>query len=106
MTMNKEVLELLAPHGDQWCLDLSAAAKWLVKSPTKSKPAPLPRANGTVAIIPIHGVMTKRGLDGWSSYTPGTDAIGRTIEAAIRHKSISAIVLDFDTPGGSTYGLM
>lgn len=102
--MTKEVLELLAPHGDQWCLDLAALPRFLDKDARNSdgRTSRLPRANGTVAIIPVHGVMTKRGFWGYG----GTDLIGRTIDAAQRHRDISGIVLDYDTPGGSTYGLM
>lgn len=102
--MTKEVLELLAPHGDQWCLDLSALPRFINNAERKVETPRnrLPRANGTVAIIPVHGVMTKRGFYGYG----GTDQIGKTIDAAQRHRDISGIVLDYDTPGGSTYGLM
>lgn len=109
--MTNETLSLLAGHGDTWCLDLTSASRFLTKRSDKSANADdrsrrLPRANGTVAIIPLYGVLTKRGMDTWDGFVEGTDTIARTVDAAMAHQNISGVILDVDSPGGSSYGLM
>src|ERR1035441_9283608 len=58
-----------------------------------------------VAIIPITGVLMKKGtwmtaLSGCTSYTQ----IRSTFDAAMDDNQVRAIVLDVDSPGGTTHG--
>lgn len=101
--MNDKTLKLFAAHGDVWCMDLAAAARFIadLERGAAEPKRPMPRAKGTVAIVPVSGVLTKRG--GWGMES--TDRIIRTVKAAIANSSISGIVLDVDSPGGSSYGL-
>ena len=100
--MNEQFLSKMAEHGNVWCLDKTALSRFVAESKSGAAPAKrLPRANGTVAVIPIHGVMTQRGF--WGD--GGTDDIGRTLDAAMANSSFSGVVLDVDSPGGSIYGL-
>ena len=58
-----------------------------------------------VAVIPISGVLMKRGnwmtsLSGCSSY----DSIDRALTAALDDSKVRALLLDIDSPGGTTHG--
>lgn len=57
--------------------------------------------NGSIAIIPLMGVMMKRGY--WWSY--GVDDIAAIIRLAYESDKISAVVITGDTPGGNTDSL-
>lgn len=64
------------------------------------------RAAGDIIILPVYGVMSQRAtlmqdISGGSS----TEQIGAAFRAAIADDSIRAVVLDYDTPGGSTFGV-
>ena len=54
--------------------------------------------DGSVAVIPLHGMITKRGS--WHNY--GADEIEEMLTAAYQDEGVKAIVLDAFTPGGST----
>lgn len=61
---------------------------------------------GSSSIIPIHGVLTKRGcafdeLFGTTSYTE----IYENISTSILNPDVEQIVLDIDSPGGEVSGL-
>ena len=64
------------------------------------------RVRGNVAIIPIQGVIAQK-MDLMTAMSGGTstEAVGRDIDAAVADRSISAIVFDVDSPGGSVYGV-
>jgi signal peptide peptidase SppA len=61
---------------------------------------------GSVAIIPIHGVITPRA-DLMTEMSGGTsvDRLQASIQAAADDPKVSAIVLDVNSPGGSVQGL-
>lgn len=65
---------------------------------------PQPRA-GSIAIIPIYGVIAPR-LNAMSQMSGGTsfEALTSQLRAAVADKSISTIVLDVNSPGGSVAG--
>lgn len=68
------------------------------------RPKRNPRA-GSVALVPLHGVMTQRAdwfteLSGMTS----TEAVGRMLDEAAADPGVEAIVLDVDSPGGSVFG--
>jgi protease IV len=56
--------------------------------------------SGTVAVIPVIGVITKNG----DACSLGTDEIGQYITDANADKSVSAICLKIDSPGGTVDG--
>jgi signal peptide peptidase SppA len=61
---------------------------------------------GAVAVIPVYGVICHRG-DMFSEFSGGcsTEKLGQQLRQAINDPSVKAIVMDFDTPGGSTDGV-
>lgn len=99
--MKPYALHLLAEHGDIWCLDASRLPEYLYDGEERRVQRRMPQMNGRVAVIPVHGVLTKRG--GWG--VESTDRILGTVEAAVAHKGVSGVLLDVDSPGGSSYGL-
>lgn len=54
--------------------------------------------SGSIAIIPLTGIMMKRGY--WWSY--GMDDVAAIIRMAYQSDKISAVIIKGDTPGGST----
>lgn len=84
------------PAAIEKAAEISAA-----RNQRKSKARP-----GTVALIPIYGVVTQRAdiFDQMSGMV-STDEIGRLVDEAASDSSIEAIVLDIDSPGGSVYGV-
>ena len=70
------------------------------------KPSLMHGASNGMAIIPIHGILTKRsglfdGMLGMTSY----DEIQQQISAALADDAVQTILLDIDSPGGETSGL-
>jgi signal peptide peptidase SppA len=99
--LSHNILSAFSEHGDTWCLDVHNLSRYMADGERKLQPR-LPKVNGAVAVIPIQGVITKRG--GW--FSDGTDRVSRTLDAAMASKAVGGIVLDIDSPGGSSYGLM
>ena len=61
--------------------------------------------DGTLlAVVPFTGVVTRHGLSTWYGYYPGTADIGRQLKALDQNKSIGAIVMVIDSPGGQVAG--
>jgi len=64
------------------------------------------RPAGTVAVLPIYGVIAQRGdLMTESSGGTSTEAIARGLRLAVADPEIGGIVLDVDSPGGSVFGI-
>lgn len=63
-------------------------------------------SSGAVAVIPIYGVISHRA-DMFSEYSGGasTEKLTQQIRQAVNDPNITAIVLDIDSPGGSTDGV-
>ena len=61
---------------------------------------------GGVAVIPVYGVIAPR-MNIMLAFSGGTslEELGGAIDEAIADADVSAIVLDIDSPGGSTDGL-
>lgn len=67
-----------------------------------------PPAQGTprVAVLNVFGVLAQRmGLMEEVSGGVSTEAIGRAFDAAAADPNVTAIAFNFDTPGGSTFGI-
>lgn len=92
-------INAITPHSD--CLDWSQVSRFAGSGEQKRTPR-IPRASGNVAVIPLQGIIVKRG----NRFADGTDAVLATIRAALSSKAIGGIVLDVDSPGGSSAGLM
>ncbi len=71
-----------------------------------SRRVKLPRVHGQVALLPIHGTITQRGSD-WDEIFGGTATQGfeAAFQRAVDSDRIKAIVLDVDSPGGTTAGV-
>lgn len=63
------------------------------------------RMVGDVAVLSVVGTMTQRGGSVASAATRSTAALVDELQAAIGDPNVSAIVLEFDTPGGEVYGV-
>ncbi len=63
---------------------------------------PIVSSSTRVAVIPVFGVLCQRAE--WWGQT-SCEAIGAALDRCIADKSCSAIVLAFDSPGGSVFGI-
>jgi signal peptide peptidase SppA len=61
--------------------------------------------SGTVAVIPIIGMVTQRGDIMDSARTTSTDGVAATVRAFTADATIDSIVLEIDSPGGEVYGV-
>lgn len=61
---------------------------------------------GTVAVIPVRGVVVPRE-DRWSVMfgEVGAEDTVRRVKVAVADKAVKAVILDVDSPGGSTSGV-
>ncbi len=64
-------------------------------------------SGGLIAVLPLYGVLAPRGTDPilapWAQTS--LKQVGREFRQALADPSISAIVLDIDSPGGAVYGV-
>lgn len=69
-------------------------------------PAPRARTQGTVAVLPLFGVMAHR-MSMMTEISGGTstEAFGLAFRRLIEDPSVSAVVFDVDSPGGSVFGM-
>lgn len=61
------------------------------------------RAEG-IAIIPLHGAVDEHSSGGFFGGGASLDDFAANMHAALADESVSGIVLDIDSPGGSVYG--
>lgn len=65
-------------------------------------------APANIAVIPVRGIISPRMSMMGDISGPGgtsTEGIARDLRAALADETVSAIVLDVDSPGGSVYGV-
>lgn len=65
-------------------------------------------AAGSIAVLPLYGIVTQRGNMVDAASGPGsasTQAFSRALREAIADPGISQILIDIDSPGGSVYGV-
>jgi signal peptide peptidase SppA len=62
---------------------------------------------GGVAVVPVYGILTHRGytVDNSSQALTSTERLAQTLRALVADPGVAAVVLDFDTPGGSVFGV-
>lgn len=115
------MLEMLAID-EQWYTDhirqahimrgpkLSAELMQAINSPEAvAKLMPVRRGTGSVAVIPVVGFLTQKPTPTLLSILFGgtsVEAVVAEIVTALRDTSVSAVVLDVDSPGGSVHGLI
>lgn len=61
---------------------------------------------GVVAVIPVRGVIVPREdrMSSWFGEC-GVENVVMKVRAAVSDKGVKAVILDVDSPGGSTFGL-
>lgn len=75
--------------------------------PTAAQPERTASTSGAVAVIPVIGPILQRGGGGLFSFLFGgvsSERLAATVSQYASDSSISAIVLEFDSPGGEVYG--
>src|SRR6266700_106175 len=66
---------------------------------------PQPRSSGSVAVMPVLGVLTQRGgMTAASEPLTSTTSLARTFRQLMADPNVSAVVLEIDSPGGSVDG--
>lgn len=62
--------------------------------------------DGPVAVIPVEGVLTKKGLSFFGiQLAPGMRDLAAALRRAAADRSVKAILLDVDSPGGTVDGI-
>lgn len=75
--------------------------RYLATAADRQQAAPkVPKVNGAVAVIPIEGMILY--FDSWMGVN--TNRLANVIEAAVDNPRIKGVVLDVDSPGGTSYG--
>lgn len=77
------------------------------KARTAKRNAAASAAGGSIAVIPLYGVMTQRGNMADDISGPGscsTEQFSKSLRAALADSSVAKILIDIDSPGGSVYG--
>jgi signal peptide peptidase SppA len=65
-------------------------------------------SGGGIAVLPLYGIVTQRGnmLDDVSGPgTASTQQFSNLLRAALQDETVSQILIDIDSPGGSVYGV-
>jgi signal peptide peptidase SppA len=63
---------------------------------------------GAIAVLPLYGVITQRGNMVEDVSGPGsvsTQLFGSSLRDALNDDTVSSILIDIDSPGGSVYGV-
>lgn len=65
------------------------------------------QSGGGVYVLPVYGVMTHRAIDAQqvSTSLTSTEVIAQQLRALVADSGVSAIVMDFNSPGGSVHGV-
>ncbi|CAJ3064454.1 peptidase S49 [Burkholderia pseudomallei] len=64
--------------------------------------------NGSIAVLPMYGVVTQRGNMADDISGPGsmsTQMFAQALRSSLADDSIDAVLIDIDSPGGSVYGV-
>jgi signal peptide peptidase SppA len=94
-----------ADHRDDTQYDEAGNPMPKTSSPPQAA-RPSGRQNGAIAVVPVYGPITQRATmmsmcDGGTS----TQAISKAMRDANADETVSSIILDIDSPGGSVYGV-
>lgn len=101
--MKPEVLMRLTNIcGETVALDLNRASSFLMDDDKSLATRRVPRVAGRIAVIPVQGVLSQYG--GWVSQS--MDRTYRMARACVENADIGGVILNFDTPGGTSHGCM
>jgi signal peptide peptidase SppA len=70
--------------------------------------ASVSNSGGGIAVLPLYGIVTQRGnmVDDVSGPgTASTQQFSNILRAALQDETVSQILIDIDSPGGSVYGV-
>ena len=106
--LETHLLQALAAltHEAVWALYVQS---WLVRNgpaaeARASRTAQVAAPPKSIALIPLHGVLTSRSSSSWFGETRGMDVLGQAIQAAGDSADIGTIILSIDSPGGTVAG--
>lgn len=77
-----------------------------IREEAQAQAQTLQQVKGQIAVLPVYG-MIEQHPSAWSYWYGGasTDLIGETLQQLVDSRDVEAIVLDFHTPGGVSYGV-
>lgn len=82
------------------------SAELAARSPEQARMAAKGEQGGTVAVIPVHGFLEqRRSLYGKIFGSTPVDDLGRLFRQMVDEDRVKAVVLHFDSGGGSTFGI-
>lgn len=95
-------------NGETWAIRLQSFDTFMfeARNGEVSRRVRLPRVEGNVAVIPIHGMITQRG-SAWDEVFGGTSTMGfgAAFSRAYNSDRIGVVALDVDSPGGTIHGV-
>jgi signal peptide peptidase SppA len=100
------ILDVLAYHAMGGTLTAEEIQERLANTPHAAASHSAPRAVGSIAVIPIYGVIAQRmDLMTQSSGGTSTETVMKAFRAAVADSTVRAIVFDVDSPGGTVNGV-
>lgn len=89
-------------HAEPFAVQLVALEDDFGDEPADSAPS----RRGNIAVIPLHGTISQR-MSMFSAMSGGTstEQFGNAFREQLNDPSVKAIVMDVDSPGGSTFGV-
>ena len=100
--------ELMMRAGlETWAIRDTALADILSVEVEESRiPRKLPRVEGNVVVLPVHGMISQRASI-WSRLFGGTSTqqLAGTLQKLAEDARVGAVVLDIDSPGGTVSGV-
>lgn len=81
-------------------------AEPLAREPKAARGEPVRAGNGAIGVIPVYGTIVQRASQlGMCEAGTGAQEVGAALDAAMADASIAQVLMDFDTPGGSVFGI-
>jgi HK97 family phage prohead protease len=82
------------------------ATKEEIRAALQAAHSDAPTETGTVAVIPVYGTISQR-MSMFDEFSGGTscEAISNQLRTALADESVSSIVFDIDSPGGTVTGV-
>lgn len=103
--MMPEAMPKLVQVVNRWAVGMKLD-KAAVQEIVAARPRKLESVEGSVAVIPLFGVVAQRMniMQEISEGGTSTEMFGRAFDQLIADSSIGAVVINIDSPGGSVYG--
>lgn len=102
--MNKEIC--MQAGRETWAIYHGSLMEMLSADEQATPPKKLPRVQGSVVTIPMHGMISQRASI-WQMIFGGTstEQLSAVISTVAKDERVGAIVLDVDSPGGTVSGV-